>query len=139
MPRLGTRALTVYRAFSDGSCTRELSRETKRASWTLIFYDSPNKAMARYFGATPAYLRQSSAAGEFAGLALAWEVAPRGTPASRSIAKPWLTCGTSLSRSSWRPAKCMQVSCCQLQRQTPQKTRFRSVRIYKICKEFTYR
>ena len=43
----------------------------KRASWGLIFYNSSNKAIARYFGAIPAYLRQTSAAGEFEGLALA--------------------------------------------------------------------
>ena len=55
-------------AFSDGSCTQELSREMERASWALIFYDTSGKAIARYFGAIPAYLRQSSAAGEFAGL-----------------------------------------------------------------------
>ena len=41
----------------------------KRASWGLIFYNSSNKAIARYFGAIPAYLRQSSAAGEFGGAA----------------------------------------------------------------------
>ena len=51
----------------------------KRASWGLIFYNSANKAIARYFGAIPAYLRQTSAACEFAGLALALEVAPRDT------------------------------------------------------------
>ena len=58
---------------------RELSREMKRASWGLLFYNSSNKAIARYFGDIPAYLRQCSAAGEFAGLALALEVAPRDT------------------------------------------------------------
>ena len=73
---LGTDHLWAY---SDGSCTQELSREMKRASWGLIFYNSSNKAIARYFGAIPAYLRQTSAAGEFAGLALALEVAPRNT------------------------------------------------------------
>ena len=73
---LGTGQLCAY---SDGSCTQELSCEMKRASWGLIFYNSSNKAIARYFGAIPAYLRQSSAAGEFAGLALALEVAPRDT------------------------------------------------------------
>ena len=79
---LGTDHLCAY---SDGSCTQELSREMKRASWGLIFYNSANKAMARYFGAIPAYLRQSSAAGEFAGLALGkWR---HETPASQLIAK----------------------------------------------------
>ena len=73
---LGTDHLWAY---SDGSCTQELSREMKRASWGLIFYNSANKPIARYFGAIPAYLRQTSAAGEFAGLALALEVAPRDT------------------------------------------------------------
>ena len=73
---LGTDCLC---AFSDGSCPQELSREMKRASWGLIFYNTSNKAIARCFGAIPAYLRQSSAAGEFAGLALALEVAPRDT------------------------------------------------------------
>ena len=73
---LGTDHLCAY---SDGSCTQELSREMKRASWGLIFYNSSNKAIARHFGAIPAYLWQSSAAGEFAGLALALEVAPRDT------------------------------------------------------------
>ena len=62
--KLGTDELCAY---SDGSCTQELSREMKRVSWGLIFYNSSNKAIARYFGAIPAYLRQSSAAGEFAG------------------------------------------------------------------------
>ena len=62
-------------AFSDGSFTPELSREMKRASWGLIFCDSSNKAIARFFGAL------------------------------RSIAKPWPTFGTSFSRSSWRPVK----------------------------------
>ena len=61
---LGTDHLCAY---SDGSCTQELSREMKRASWGIIFYNSSNKATARYYGA--------SAAGEFAGLELALEVA----------------------------------------------------------------
>ena len=73
---LGTDHLWAY---SDGSCTQGLSREMKRASWGLIFYKSANKAIARYFGAIPAHLRQTSAAGEFACLALALEVAPRNT------------------------------------------------------------
>ena len=73
---LGTDHLCAY---SDGSCTQELLREMKRASWGLIFYNSSNKAIARFFRAIPAYLRQSSAAGEFAGLPLALEVAPRDT------------------------------------------------------------
>ena len=51
----------------------------KRASWGLIFCNLSNKAIARNFGTIPAYLRQSSAASEFAGLALALEVAPRDT------------------------------------------------------------
>ena len=52
----------------------------KRASWWgLIFHDSSKKAIARNIGAIPAHLRQSSAAGEFAGLALALEVAPPDT------------------------------------------------------------
>ena len=79
-------------AFSDGSCTQELSREMERASWALIFYDTSGKAIARYFGAIPAYLRQSSAAGEFAGLALALEVAPRETSLAvdcRAVAHAW--------------------------------------------------
>ena len=73
---LGTDHLCAH---SDGSCTQELSREMKRGSWGLIFHNSSNKAIARYFGAIPAYLRQSCAAGEFAGLALALELAPRDT------------------------------------------------------------
>ena len=71
--------IITEREHKTGSCTQELSREVKRASWGLIFYDSSNKAIARYFVAIPSYLRQSNVSGEFAGLALALEVAPRDT------------------------------------------------------------
>ena len=66
MWRLGTRALTVY-VRSAMVTARDETR------------DSSNKAIARHFGAIPAYLRQSSAAREFADLALALEVTPRDT------------------------------------------------------------
>ena len=58
----------------------------------LIFYDTSGKAIARFFGAIPAYLRQSSAAGEFAGLALALDVAPRETSLTvdcKAVAHAW--------------------------------------------------
>ena len=63
---LGTDQLCAY---SDGSCTQELSREMKRA-----FCGAPSFTICQR---KP--LRQSSAAGQFAGLALALEVAPRDT------------------------------------------------------------
>ena len=98
-------------AFSDGSCTQELSHEMKCASWSLIFCDSSSKATARHFCAVPANLRQSSAAGEFAGFALGLGSGPAGHPPRGRLQ----SCGHLwhlISRSSWRPARCTQVCCC---------------------------
>ena len=85
-------------AFSDGSCRQELSREMKRASWGLIFYDSVNKSDSRATS-EPSQHACGIPARQVNLQAWRWPWKWRHeTPASQWIAKLWPCVGTSRSR-----------------------------------------
>ena len=103
MPRLGARSLTVCVRSAMVATRKSSSHEMKRASWA----SSCATRRARRWRATsvPSLHIYGSPARQGSSQALRWPRRwHRVTPASRSIAKPWPSCGTSLSRISWRPA-----------------------------------
>ena len=102
---LGTDHLWAY---SDGSCTQELSREMKRASWGLIFYNLGKQKPSRVISG-PSQLTCGRPARQASLQAWLWLwMWRRVTPVLWSIAKRWTMSGASRFRNNWQPARCTQ-------------------------------